>query len=321
MANDNEYWGKCPNCGAPVQIDPDRDQAEACGNCASKAASELLSSARKRSSFGKRVAGGVGVFLLSYVAVAYLFLPQIWKTYARLHPSFDDNPRLTETGDGHPGDALNVALTGTESQLKTIMEAAKWYPADPLGLRSDLRIGADTVLKRPYDEAPVSKLFLYGRPEDFAFEQPVGDDPRHRHHVRFWRSQKTDQGRPIWVGAATYDERVGLSHTTGQITHHTAADIDAERAHVFETLEVTGGLAEMYKVPSFHKQLEGKNGGGDRWCTDGALWVGVIKESFDGGGDPATASEKNSPESGKTASVLQADLRVLQSSYSPAHRK
>ena len=60
---------------------------------------------------------GVGVFLLCYVAVAYLIVPQLWKTYARHRPSFDDNPRLTKTGDGHPGDALNVALTGTESEL------------------------------------------------------------------------------------------------------------------------------------------------------------------------------------------------------------
>ena len=255
------------------------------------------------------------MFLLCYVVVAYLIVPMIWKTYERHRPSFDDNPRLTRTSDGHPGDALNIAVTGTASQLKAIMLAAKWYPADPLGLRSDLRIGADTVLKRSYDEAPVSKLYLYGRPEDYAFEQPVGDNPRHRHHVRLWRSKTTDQNRPIWIGAATYDRRVGLSHTTGQITHHTAADIDAERTHVFETLEHTEGLAEMYKVSGFHKRLEGTNGGGDRWYTDGALWVGVIKEDF-ARDDDLTRSEKPSSEARTTvtASLLQADLRVLRSS-------
>jgi hypothetical protein len=204
--------------------------------------SESSSLAPGRSSLWKRVAVGVGVLLLCYGAVAYLIVPQIWQTYSRRRPSFDNNPRLTKTDDGHPGDALNVAVTGTESQLKSVMLAAKWHPADPLGLRSDVRIAADTVLKRSYDEAPVSNLYLYDRPEDFAFEQPVGDDPRHRHHVRFWRSENTDQDHPIWIGAATYDQRVGLSHTTGQITHHTAADIDAERAHVLDTLQHTGDL-------------------------------------------------------------------------------
>src|SRR6185369_11715834 len=103
------------------------------------------------------------------------------------------------------------------------MLAAGWHAADPLGLRSDLEIAADTVLARPYEDAPVSNLYLFGRKEDLAFEQPAGDDPRRRHHVRFWKSSKVDdQGRPAWVGSATYDQRVGLSHTTGQITHHIA---------------------------------------------------------------------------------------------------
>jgi hypothetical protein len=244
-----------------------------------------------KQSLGKRLAIGVGAVLLVYVAVTYVIVPQGWKTYARHHPTFDDNPRLTKTGDGHPGDALNVALTGSESELKAIMAAAQWYSADALGVKSDLRIGVDTVLKRSYDEAPVSSLYLFGRREDFAFEQPVGNDPRHRHHVRFWRSEKTDQGRPIWVGAATFDERVGLSNTTGQITHHTAADIDAERAHVFDTLEQTKGLTETYKVAGFHTQLEGKNGGGDPWHTDGALWVGVVRRDFPDDGDLGTSDK------------------------------
>ncbi len=241
---------------------------------------ERLQSLSRRSSLDRRWALGFGIFLFCYLVVAYLLVPQAWKLISKDHPSFDDNPRITHTADGHPGDAINVALTGSEKQLNGIMLAAKWYPANPLGLESDLKIGVDTVLKRSYDEAPVSKLFLFGRPEDLAFEQPVGDDPRHRHHVRFWRTKTTDQNRPVWVGSATYDERVGLSYTTGQITHHTAPDIDAERAHVFATLQQTGDLAVMYKIAGFHNQLEGRNGGGDRWYTDGALWVGVIKKSF-----------------------------------------
>ena len=36
--------------------------------------------------------------------------------------------------------------------------------------------------------------------------------------------------RPVWLGAATFDRSVGVSHYTGAITHHIDADIDAERA-------------------------------------------------------------------------------------------
>jgi hypothetical protein len=215
--------------------------------------------------------------LATYFLVAYVLMPLVWKRYAYRHPAIDDTPGITLTGDDHPGDPINVGLIGSEAQVKQIMQAAGWFPADPLGLRSDLKIAADTVLKRSYDEAPVSNLFLFGRKEDLAFEQPVGDDPRQRNHVRFWKSAKVDaQGRPFWAGSATYDKRVGLSHTTGQITHHIAADVDAERDHLFADLQKTGELTDVQFIDDFHKVREGINGGGDPWHTDGRLEIGTI---------------------------------------------
>lgn len=220
----------------------------------------------------------LAVVLLAYGAFAYVLMPQLWRHYTHRHPAIDDTPGVTTTGDGHPGDPINVALAGAEADLQSIMQQAGWFAATRLGLRSDVRIAADTVLDRPDDEAPVSKLFLWGRMEDLAFEQPVGDNPKQRHHVRFWKSAKTDaEGRPLWVGSATYDERVGLSHTTGQITHHIAADVDAERDHLFHDLQQTGRLTDVQFVDDFHKVREGRNGGGDRWFTDGRLETGVIK--------------------------------------------
>lgn len=213
-----------------------------------------------------------------YLLIAYVVVPFGWKSYALRRPSFDDNPRITTTGDDHPGDPLNVALVGAEEQVKAIMRAAGWFEAAALGLRSDLEIAGDTVLSRPDDEAPVSKLYLFGRKEDLAFEQPVGDNPRQRHHVRFWKVERqSPDGRPIWIGSATYDERVGLSHTTGQITHHIASDVDVERDHLFENLKSTSMLADQYAIDGFHTKCEGRNGGGDPWRTDGRLFVGVIQ--------------------------------------------
>jgi hypothetical protein len=227
----------------------------------------------------KRVAVLGGAVLMVYLVVAYLLLPAFWTRYAHRHPNLGNIPGITRTGDDTPGDPLNVALIGTERELKKIMLAAHWHPADPLTLRSCLQIAEATVLKRPYDDAPVSNLYLFGRREDLAFEQPVGDDPRKRHHVRFWRTDKKDSdGRPVWVGAAIFDDRVGLSRETGQITHHTGPDIDAERDYLFHDLKGTGDLSETYFIDGFHKVLKGKNGGGDPWFTDGRLEVGVLRE-------------------------------------------
>ena len=51
-----------------------------------------------------------------------------------------------------------------------------------------------------------------------------------RNHVRFWRTlERGADGRPVFLGSATFDRGVGMSHYTGEITHHIAPDIDAER--------------------------------------------------------------------------------------------
>ncbi|HVJ66646.1 MAG TPA: LssY C-terminal domain-containing protein, partial [Caulifigura sp.] len=212
-----------------------------------------------------------------WLALAYLLLPLAWNLFYRRHPSLDDLPDITQTSAGIPGDPINVALIGLREDVEKLMADAGWSPADALGLTSDIKIAADTVLDRPYKDAPVSSLFLFGRKEDLAFEKPVGNSPQHRHHVRYWKSPTPDHdGRPIWVGSVTYDKSVGLSHTTGQITHHIDGDLDAERGRLFDDLKQTRELSETYIENGFHETLTGKNGGGDPWKTDGDLWVAVI---------------------------------------------
>ena len=121
----------------------------------------------------------------------------------------------------------------------------------------------------------------FGRKQDLAFEQPVGDSPRQRHHVRFWRSEEQESGRPLWLGAATFDERVGLSYTTGEVTHHIGPDVDAERNRIANELEKADWAQEVYWIDGFHHRLEGHNGGGDPWRTDGRLAVVVLKDGSD----------------------------------------
>jgi len=219
-----------------------------------------------------------GLFVCVYLIAAYLLMPLAWEAFVDRHPSLDDNPRLTTTGDGHPGDPLNVALVGDAVDLKASMIAAGWYEANRLGLTSDLKIATDSVLGRAYDQAPVSRLFLYGRKEDFAFEKPVGNSPRQRHHVRFWRTPEDDaSGRPVYVGSVTFDASIGISHTTGQITHHIGPDIDAERDGLIGDLEKAGRIERVDRIDGFQTEKEGRNGGGDPWRTDGNLWVGVLQ--------------------------------------------
>lgn len=225
-----------------------------------------------------RIALVLGCFLVLYFTLAYVMAPILWERYANRHPEWEDVPRVTHTSDKHPGDPLNVAIIGSELELKKVILSAGWFPADPLTLKSSLEIAEASVLDRKYDEAPVSSLFLFDRQQDLAFEKPVGDNPRKRHHVRFWKSsQPSPDGRDIWFGSATYDERVGLSHTTGEITHHIDGNVDTERDHLINDLKQTNSLVEVRIVAGFHTILEGTNGGGDPWHTDGNLSVAVTK--------------------------------------------
>jgi LssY C-terminus len=215
--------------------------------------------------------------LAAWAIAAYLLVPWVWKAYFRHHPSLTAVDRVTHTADGHPGDPINIALVGMEPEIIRAMTAAGWYPADPITFRSSVRIVVDSVFRRPDDQAPVSSLFLFARKQDLAFEQPVGHSPRQRHHVRFWRSNETENERPLWLGAATFDKSVGFSHSTGEITHHIGPDVDAERDRLAEGLERANWVQEEYWDNDFHHRLEGRNGGGDPWHTDGRLVVVVLR--------------------------------------------
>jgi hypothetical protein len=129
------------------------------------------------------------------------------------------------------------------------------------------------MVHRPYDTAPISNLFYWGHKQDLSFERMIGGDPRRRHHVRFWKSDVLDDsGRPLWIGAATLDTRTGISHRTGQITHHIDAAIDQERDLLLIEFARQPG-ARVDWISPFQTALTGRNGGGDRYYTDGRLAV------------------------------------------------
>ena len=217
----------------------------------------------------------------TYFLASYVILPRLWKHHELRHAVFEDGPRVTHTASDIPGDPLNIALVGTEEEVIRAMTAAGWDPADPLTFRSSVRIVVDTILRKPDDRAPVSNLYLFGRKEDLAFEKPVGGSPKERHHVRFWHMDKTYDDRPAWIGSAAYDIGVELSRTTGQVTHHISPNVDAERDLLVADL-TTAIPAQVQWLDGFHKELQGRNGGGDSWRTDGRLAIVVLT--------PATSS-------------------------------
>jgi hypothetical protein len=215
---------------------------------------------------------------LAYTLLAYVLAPGWCRLHAR-SPETDGPVRVTRTSYGVEGDPVNVAVVGSRDEVVRCLTTAGWYPADPTTLRTALGICAATLRHHRYDTAPVSNLYLWSRKQDLAFERPEGGSPWQRHHVRFWRSPETGgDGRPLWVGAATFDRSVGLSRTTGQVTHHIAAAVDAERDRLLDDLRRAGCLTEVTRLEGAAPR-QGHNGGGDRYTSDGSRAVAVLTGS------------------------------------------
>ena len=224
-----------------------------------------------------------------YLLLAYVVLPALWRHYER-EPGLALLPMVTRTGTGIPGDALNVGLVGSEEDVLRAMQAAGWFPADPVTFRSSFAIVGSVVLNRPYHDAPVSPLYFENKKEQLAFEKPDGKSADRRHHVRFWLAlAKGNDGRPVWLGAATYDRGVGFSHYTGQITHHIGPDIDAERDLLMRDLTAAGMVDALFKISGIGPTLFGRNGGGDAYYTDGEIDVAsLVVDGVKRTGPPAT---------------------------------
>jgi hypothetical protein len=220
------------------------------------------------------VALGILVAIVAaYGVIAYIALPLAWTHYEH-QKGLAGLTMLTRTGQGIQADPINVGLVGTTDDVLCAMHAAGWYPADPITLRSSLKIVGSVVLDRPYPDAPVSNLFYQGKRADLAFEKPEGKSADRRHHVRLWDVlPQGDEGRPVWLGAATFDRGVGLSHYTAQVTHHIAPDIDAERGRLTDDLKVARVVAAIYEVSGIGPTLNGRNGGGDPYHTDGEIKI------------------------------------------------
>ena len=225
---------------------------------------------------------------VTYGLAAYVILPRAvhmgLKILQRRHV-----PRFTITGDGLPGDPVNLVLTGTLQQLRSAFATAGWSEADRLGLSSSWRMIGAFVLDRPYPTAPFSTLYLFGRGQDIGFQKAIDDSPRKRHHIRFWALALTyaeqtvgtaafwlntdrppEDARVLWVGAGTRDTGFSLTRLTFQVTHATDADTNAERDYIVTELSRSRVIGNVTSYQSGQRlPVEHVN----HYVTDGAVSV------------------------------------------------
>lgn len=220
---------------------------------------------------------GIAYLVAVYAAAAYVVIPELWRV-AEHYLLTQPGGMVTHTTAGIPGDPINIGIAGQKAQILTAFAKAGWDTADELTLRTAVEIGLAVLFDRPYPDAPVSTLVFEGRPQDMAFEKPIGESPDKRNHVRFWLTAQLVDGKELWLGSASLDTGAGVSHDTGQITHHIGPDIDAERNLVIADLEGTGTVARVFEIEGRGATQDGRNGGGDRYFTDGMAKIAVLKD-------------------------------------------
>lgn len=214
--------------------------------------------------------------------MTYFVLPRLHQIFTYLYVP-DYFIGRTRTNDGVLGDPVNLAFTGSESDIKAALTHAGWVEADALNIRSGTEIVVSTLRRRSYPKAPVSDLNLFGRKQNFSFQRDVDGTTYRRHHIRFWRVPAGWQlpgGHKVdWVAAASFDRTVGLNFFTLQATHRIDADIDAERNFVIDTIRYADPKCDVDIIEHFSTSYYSRNGGGDLIITDGHLPILDVREA------------------------------------------
>ncbi len=216
----------------------------------------------------------IALFLLFWGMLTYITLPRFHNFLTTMYLP-DYFLSRTKTGNGILGDPVNISIIGQEDDIHAVMRQAGWTKADPITLRSSLGIVLSTLKHTSYPAAPVSNLYLFDRPQDFAYQLEVDGSATKRHHVRFWKvpegwhlpgGEKVD-----YLAAGTFDCGVGIVSTTLQITHKIDQDVDKERDYIINSLLYIDPKISVDVIQEFTIPYRDENGGGDPIETDGHM--------------------------------------------------
>jgi hypothetical protein len=214
--------------------------------------------------FDRRLPLGFAI-LATYALGAYVLVPALIRLFRIIHPP-GHLPLYCVTPDGFASDPLNIGIVSPRRELISTMEQAGWYMADPPAVKYLVRHVLSIVFEWAYNNAPVSKLYLFGRKQDLAFEIPV-DRAGGRHHVRFWATTYQDEQRLtvrsihwhhrrshlqgdklLWVGAASLDIGLAPIRHNLQITHMIHPDTNQERELIVSQFRAAGLVQKTQNI-------------------------------------------------------------------------
>lgn len=235
--------------------------------------------------------------LATYAFIAYAGLPALVRVYQALHKT-NHLPTRSIAGDGWALDPINlVVIAKSERDFVRAMHKAGWVEPDPLTLRSGFKMMYSVLFSRSYPTAPFSATYVFGRKQDLAFQIEIGDNPKDRHHVRFWRLGTTildddhehitfwkgllnkfiSKKKEVWIGAASLERGLTFTRRTLQITHRQQGDTDAERVYLVESLKDAHTLRDAINIKAGEPLHTHYQGFREKIIADGYVTLCEIK--------------------------------------------
>jgi hypothetical protein len=187
-------------------------------------------------------------------------------------PCCTTNKKGTEQGD-----PLNLVVIGDGDDVHYALIRAGWDETEIIYRASAWKTAMSFIFGGRYRYSPVSPLYVYGRPQDAAFQKARGTI-HERNHLRLWLSPMRFEGKPVWIGQISRD--IGVRFTTKTIlTHKIDPDVDETRDFLIQDLWYSQGLARVAYVKGVGPVPISEPRGnltGDPYFTDGlraVLWV------------------------------------------------
>ena len=192
----------------------------------------------------------------------------------QLRKQIDTLPRRVNDEFNNLGDMVNFVVVGTQEKVQAALAAGNWFVADTDNNQAAVNAVMQTIAKKDYLQMPMSKLMLFGRYQDYGYEQaePIAMVAS-RHHFRLWKAAFTFNGQPVWVGAGTHDIGFERDQRNGKVTHKIDPAVDGERQNIADSFHKSGKAKSMtyYLPPSPVQDARNATGGG--YHSDGRILV------------------------------------------------
>lgn len=195
-----------------------------------------------------------------------------------LRKDIDQLPRRVNDQFKNPGDMVNFVIIGSQEQMQNTLEKANWHLADTSNSDAVTKAIEMTRQNKDYLQMPMSLLYLFGRVQEFGYEQAEAYAVvASRHHFRLWKAPFEFNHQAVWVGAGTHDIGFEKDQRNGSVTHKIDPSVDLERENIAESLQKTGDVKaiNLYLPPD--PVQEAKNATGGSYHSDGRIAVITLK--------------------------------------------